>query len=205
MECLHSSRCLLVLDNVEAVLCSGVGTGQYLEGYSGYGELFRRVGEIPHQSCLVLTSREKPEDLASLEGETLPVRALQLTGLKELEVREIVKAKGLLVTEAETKKLTECYSGNPLALKIVATMIRDVFDSNISKFLAQGTAVFSGIRNLLAQQFNRLSAQEKEIMYWLAINREPISLEELRSDIVSPVTQPKFLDAVSALDGAIAS
>jgi len=35
---------------------------------------------------------------------------------------------------------------------------------------------FGDIRELLEQQFERLSDQEKEIMYWLAINREPVSL-----------------------------
>ncbi|NJR67061.1 MAG: hypothetical protein HC772_19900 [Leptolyngbyaceae cyanobacterium CRU_2_3] len=34
-----------------------------------------------HQSCLVLTSREKPAEVSIREGDTLPVRSLQLTGL----------------------------------------------------------------------------------------------------------------------------
>jgi len=82
-------------------------------------------------------------------------------------------------------------------LKIVATTIQDVFD-NVAEFLKQDTVVFGDIRELLEQQFERLSDLEKEIMYWLAINREPVSLLELQSDIVSPPPQKKFLSALES-------
>jgi hypothetical protein len=199
IEYLQDYHCLLVLDNVESILRGGERTGYYRQGYEGYGELFRRVGEVTHQSCLLLTSREKPKEVASLDGVALPVRSLQLSGLKSVEGQEIFKAKGISGVEDEVKVLVECYSGNPLAVKIVATTIRDVFDGNVSEFLNQNTAVFGDIRDLLNQQFERLSDLEKEIMYWLAINCEPVSLLELRSDIVSPVPPPKLLEALESL------
>ena len=83
IECLRQHRCLLVLDNFETILCPGDRPGQYREGYDGYGELIRQVGETPHCSCLVLTSREKPTEIPTLEGEKLLVRSLQLTGSKK--------------------------------------------------------------------------------------------------------------------------
>jgi len=58
---LRSSRCLLLLDNAESILREGDRTGSYREGYEGYGQLLRCVGETPHQSTVLLTSREKPE------------------------------------------------------------------------------------------------------------------------------------------------
>jgi hypothetical protein len=196
---LRSCRCLLVLDNVEAILHSGQCAGRYRAGYEGYGELSRRVGEERHQSCLVFTGREKPEEITSLEGETLPVRLLQLTGLKEPEAQEILNVKGLSGAAAEMRQLIACYRGNPLALKIVSTSIRELFGGNISEFLAQGTAVFNGIRNLLDQQFERLSDLEKQIMYWLAINREPVSVSELQADIFPLVSKPNLLEALESL------
>jgi len=117
--------------------------GHYREGYEGYGELLR-VGES-HQSCLVLTSR-KPK-VASLEGETLQVRSFRLSGLKPLEGQEIFKAKGL--SEPDKSVLIEQYAGNPLALKIVATAIQDVFDGNVAEFLTQNKTVFGDIRDIL--------------------------------------------------------
>ncbi|MEH2228529.1 MAG: NB-ARC domain-containing protein [Nostoc sp.] len=196
---LQNYRCLVILDNAESILRSGSRAGLYPEGYEEYGELLRRVGEATHQSCLVLTSREKPREIAFLEGQALPVRSLPLSGLKVTEGQEILKLKGLLAAEDEWKVMIERYAGNPLALKIVATTIQDVFDGNVTGFLQQDTAVFGDIRDILEQQFERLSDLEKEIMYWLAINRESIALSELRDDIISPVPQAKLLEALESL------
>ena len=199
IDYLREHRCLIVLDNAETIMQSGAHAGRYREGYEDYGELLRRVGEVPHQSCLVLTSREKPKEVASLEGEALPVRSLQLSGLNQVEGQKIFELKGLCGAESEWEALIERYSGNPLALKIVATTIQDVFDGNVAEFLKQDTAVFGDIRELLEQQFERLSDKEKEVMYWLAINREPVSRSELQSDIVSPVPPTKLLEALESL------
>ena len=196
---LQNHRCLVILDNAESILRSGSRAGKYREGYEGYGEFLRRVGEATHQSCLVLTSREKPQEVAFLQGQASPVRSLQLSGLKVEEGQKILKVKGLSVAEDQWKGIIKLYAGNPLALKIVATTIIDVFDGNATEFLQQNTAVFGDIRDILDQQFERLSDLEKDIMYWLAINCEPVSLSELREDMVSPIPPQKFLEALESL------
>lgn len=105
LEYLHSSRCLIILDNVESILRSRSCAGQYLDGYEGYGELIRRVGEVPHQSCLLLTSREKLREIASQQGEGFLVRSLEVFGLKEVEGQEVLALKGLSGSESELKTL----------------------------------------------------------------------------------------------------
>ena len=201
---LSTSRCLLILDNVETILQSDALTGHYRVGFEGYGELLTRVGlgrvgEVPHQSCLVLTSREKPQEIAVYEGEQLLVRSLQLTGLKE-EAKEILRTKGLSGSDSDERKLVNRYVGNPLALKIVSTTIQELFEGNIASFLAQSTIVFGGIRNLLDQQFNRLSALEEKVMYWLAINREErVSLRELQGDMLPPMSQRELIEVLESL------
>lgn len=197
IECLRSSRCLILLDNAESLLDGNRRTGKYRPGYEGYGELFRRVGATDHLSCLVITSREKPKEIATSEGEKLPVRSLKLEGLKE--VAEIFKLKGVEGSESEFDLIRERYSGNALALKVVATTIQDLFDGNIADFLRQEQAVFGDVRDILDQQFERLSNLEREIMYWLAIAREPISLAELREDFVMPISSIKLLEALESL------
>jgi len=208
---LRSSRCLLVLDNAESVLQAGDSlrhsfasrTGHYREGYEGYGELLKGVGETNHHSSLILTSREKPQGLAALEGETLPVRCLQLIGLPEVQGRKFFSAKGSFTgSEDEWTSVISRYGGNPLALKIVASGVTDFFDSSISRFLEflkQGSFIFDDIRDLLERQFQRLSDIEQEIMYWLAINREPVLLEELQEDFLSPISTSELLQALVSL------
>jgi WD40 repeat protein len=206
---LQKHRCLLVLDNVETIF-GGAGisrrfsnckAGYYREGYEEYGELFKRVGEIHHNSCVVLTSREKPKEVAALEGKTLPIRSLHLLGLTTTDGQEILKAKGnFLGSASDWRTLIQSYGGNPLALKIVATTISDLFNGDVAKFLAQGAVIFGDIEDLLNQQFSCLPVLEKEIMYWLAINREPEALTELQSDILLPLTPAQLLEVLESLE-----
>ena len=204
IEYLRSSRCLLILDNAETILRSGDRTGCYKEGYEGYGQLLRCVAETRHQSCLMLTSREKPVGLAAKEGETLAIRSLQLLGLPTAAGREIFKEKGSFwASESEWKDLISHYGGNPLALKMVAPIIQSFFNSSVSKFLEafkQDTFISDDTRNLLNGQIERLSNLEKEVMYWLAINREPISFSELQADFIyNNIPSSEILEALASL------
>lgn len=198
MYYLRSSPCLLILDNIDSVLQTGNCGGRYREGYEGYGQFLTIVAESNHPSCLVLTSREKPRGLACQEGKTLPVRCKYLGGLQEIEARQILMTKGLFGWEQEWNQLSDFYGGNPLLLKIVATAIQDLFDGNISDFLAQETLVFGEIRDILKQQLNRLSDIEKQVMSSLAMNRKVMRLEKLRQDIPS-ISQQELLEVLQSL------
>ena len=176
----------------------GECAGQYRNGYENYGQLFRLIGETAHSSCLLLTSREKPAEVAALEGIELSVRSLQLKG-SLFAAQKLIQAKGLSGSEEQKQQLCVRYGGNPLALKIVATSIQDLFDGEIEAFLAQDTAVFNSIQKLLDQQFERLSFLEKTIMYWLGINREWTTISELTEDIVPTVSKGNLLEALESL------
>jgi WD40 repeat protein len=200
LQYFRDSRCLLILDNAESILRGGERAGQYREGYQGYGELLRRVGEVPHQSCLLLTSREKPQEIALLEGKAKPVRALNLKGLNELDGQKIFNEIGTFWgSDLEWKEVVEFYNGNPLALELAARHIEEVFFGDLSEFLKEGKPVFGDLRELLDWHFNRLSDREKEIMYWLAINREPLSLFQLREDILSPLAKEQIPSTLQSL------
>ncbi|HTL87810.1 MAG TPA: NB-ARC domain-containing protein, partial [Leptolyngbya sp.] len=197
MHYLRSSRCLLMLDNVESILEVGDRAGHYPIGYESYGELFRRIGETVHQSCLVLTSRENPKEVAALEGQF--VRSFRLEGLDAIEAKALLKPKQLAADSTTFQQLTDLYCGNPLALKIAASTIQDLFDSDVAEFLVQGTAVFGGISDLLDEQFDRLSDLEQQIMYWIAINRDGTALSELADDLVPPIPKRQLIEALATL------
>ncbi len=142
LEYLRKARALLVLDNLEALLEEGAGTGRMRSGYEGYGRLLRRVAETEHQSCLLLTSREKPRDLVALEGGRAPVRALRLEGLERDASEQLLEERELVGTAPERERLIEAYGGNPLALKIVAETI--VAALGAGRAAAAGTSARSG-------------------------------------------------------------
>ncbi|PSB22637.1 hypothetical protein C7B76_03065 [filamentous cyanobacterium CCP2] len=207
MNIVRSRRCLILFDNVETLfqtsepLAATTRTQQYRAGYAEYGELFRQMGETVHSSCLLLTSREKPQEVAFLEGEALPVRSLVLKGLQPEEGQEIVQLKGSFQgTNAEWQRLIAGYSGNPLALKIISATIQTLFDGNIADFLQQNTFVFGNIRSLVDEQFANLPKIEKTILYWLAIYREPVSFSTLRSDIFPPISPQILIETLESLE-----
>ena len=197
---LRQHRCLIILDNAESVLRGREYAGQYRDGFEGYGNLFKQIGEAEHQSCLLLTSREKPHEIALLEGQTRPIRSLQLGGLNEAEGRKIFQDNGdFSGSDEEWKKLIEFYNGNPLALDIVAKHIHWTFGGSISRFLREGKNVFGDLQDLLNWHFNRLSESEKEIMYWFAINREPISIESLKENILLQNSREQVAETLQLL------
>jgi WD40 repeat protein len=196
---LRSCRCLVILDNMETILQSGDRAGQFRSGYEDYGELLRIVGESAHQSCLMLTSREKPAEVAAAEGMGLKVRSLQLQGSPQA-AQAIVQAKSLTGTPEQKEFLGNCYGNSPLALKIVATSIQDIFDGDIAEFLAQETIIFNGIRRLLDRHLDRLSPLEQTIMYWLAIDREETTIAQLLDDIVPAVSKAKVIECLESLN-----
>lgn len=202
----RSVRCLLVLDNFDAILGSTASevdqasAGRYREGYELYGAWLQQMGTEHHASCLLITSREKPGTLLPLEGERSLVRSMTLQGLTARETQQICEvANCFCETETEWQRLTAWYSGNPLALKIVSTTIRDVYDGSVSQFLQEGTIAFGEITSLLAQQLRHLSSVEQQVTYWLAINRDWTTIAELREDCLPPPSSGKLLEALQSL------
>ena len=80
--------------------------------------------------------------------------------------------------------MTILYGGNPLALKLVAATIQELFDSDINDFLRSNVVVFGDIESLLGQQLERLPLLGREVVYWLALERESIQLSRLERDIL---------------------
>jgi WD40 repeat protein len=197
MEDLTSQRILLVLDNVEAILQPGQAQGAYQTGFEEYGHLIRCLSDTPHQSCVILTSREKPVGLSAKEGNQLPVRSHTLKGVDALAGRGIVQNQGIAAEMAAP--LVKRYGGNPLALKMAIATIQDLFGGDILAFLATETAIFGDIADLLAQQVNRLSVVELQLMQWLTLSREPVSLSTLQAKLIPPVPTQAVITALTAL------
>ncbi len=199
LDCLRSARCLIVLDNFDALFTSVEQVGVYRQSYEDYEKLVQQVSEWHHQSCLLITSRETPAEITRLQGKSLPIREWRLQGLEVSDASQLLKDKGLEGSSDALNHLIQCYRGNPLALKIAASSIHSLFAGSISDFLQQGVIVFNGIRHLLQSQIKRLSDLEQQVMYWLAINREPLSLNELQADLILSHVTSGLLESLESL------
>src|SRR5439155_1334283 len=199
LERLRKTRTLVVLDNLECLLLEGDPRGHFRPGFEGYGRLLHRMVETSHQGCLLLTSREKPADLRLMESRYSKMRSLRLEGLDVAACQQLFVEKEVGGTKEDVESLIQAYGGNPLALSIVAETILDLFSGEMGLFLAGSVVIFGSITDLLDEQFARISALEKMVLCWLAIVREPVTLDELQALLVSPLSRVRLFEAVDGL------
>lgn len=196
---LRDQRCLLVLDGLESIMQAGQCAGCYCKGYAACGKLIRLFAETRHQSCLVLTSREKTKEVACREGINTPVRALSLAGIGQGAGRKLLKDRGLSGSRREWTALIERYSGNPFILQLASAPMRAVFGGSIARFLQEDVSAFGEISELLGQHFHRLPEEEREILYWLAIEHDAMSLAALRKSLARPLPAATLLELLDSL------
>ena len=173
LQLLRDQPCLLVLDNFETLLEPNQPEGRYRDGVGGYGALLRTIGEARHQSCLVVTSREAPPELSVLSGGA--IRRLELGGLGVADGQLLLRGKRLSGNPTDWANLIARFGGNGLALRVVGESVRQVFGGNISAFLQESGSgtVFGGISRLLAEQIERSSPVEQDVLRVLAARMRP--------------------------------
>ena len=197
VEELRNRRCFIVLDNCD---------GMFQRNESEDDDTLRlantvldSVANSTHASCVLLTTPEKPLAVARLESVTNCVRSYQLRGLANDATPVLVGEKQLRATPDDWARLTDAYSGNPLALKLVSDQIRELFQGDVAAFLDQGPIVFESVRSLLDEHFADLSHLERHIMASLAIEREPSSVETLHHLSVHAYARSNVIESLEVL------
>jgi WD40 repeat protein len=189
---------LLVLDNLESLLEPGQA-GIYRPGYEPYGQLIHQMATLEHRSHLMLTSRERPRGYRRLERDGHPVKTLPLAGLDNEAGSQLLLQRGVHGDDDQEATLISRYSGSPLALKLVADTVDEIFGGDLAEFLTDDTLIFDDIRTVLDQHFLRLTDLEQQVLFWLAIERETTSLATLRSNLLDPPSQRVLLETLRNL------
>jgi hypothetical protein len=177
---LNDKKCLIVIDDVENIFASGKYAGIYLDEYKNYQNLFTMIAEIKHQSSFILISREKCPEMEYLDAELSPMKHLELSGLKNMEVFK----NQSLHDEDNWFKLINLSEGNPLYLKDIAVLIKDVFAGYVTEFLGENNLVITKNMQISFHQiFNRLSPIEQQIVLELSKSHQPVSREDVREGL----------------------
>ena len=194
---LNKRRYLIILDDLESIFETGEKAGQYRQEYAEYGEFIKRIAlENNHKSCLVLVSREKMADLVSLESNK--VHSLQIDGSSDV-AQQILTSQSLESNDSWTQVIDN-YGGNPLCLKILIPMIKDLYGNQVEDFLSgSNTTTLFEFHVLMDQQFDRLSLKERDLMYTLAVLHRPIGIAELSQDGWVELDQSELLEYMSSL------
>lgn len=199
VELLRRARCLLVLDNLESILDSGRRAGHFLPGYEEYEQLLQRIAQTRHHSCLLLTSREQPRAFERIADRSRAVRSIPLDGLPTGAAAELLRHQRVQVHNPALPALIERYSGNPLALLLVAHTVQELFGGDPQPFLAAEAVVFDDVRDVLDVQFERLLPLELDLLCWLAILREPVHIQQLQDYLPGVPPTYRILEALRSL------
>ncbi|MEG4445758.1 NB-ARC domain-containing protein [Microcoleus sp. AT9_B5] len=182
---LTDKKCLILLDDFHNIFAKGQFYGQYQTEYQDYQNFLTMITEVEHQSHVILISQEQCAEMQCLDEELYPIKCLELSGLFDVE---ILKNTGLK-DEDSWLNLINLYEGNPIYLKDVAILIKDIFDGNVAEFLAENSStgilpmVTNKIRSRFNQLFNRLSPIEQQLVLELSKIDRPVSRENLRESL----------------------
>ncbi|MEG4044251.1 NB-ARC domain-containing protein [Microcoleus sp. Pol17_C1] len=193
---LQNHRCLIVLDDVHNLFCRGVFAGKYKPECEEYRSLFKQIEKLSHQSCFLLIGWEQPREVAQVKSQNTSIRTLQLKGLDIAAGRGILRDYGLEeIDNSET--LIHRYQGNPLWLKSVANLIQDL-GGGVTELLPNDTILLpEDLKDVLQQQFDRLSELEKQVISLLAKESQPINRTKLLENDRIPASD--VLNALQSL------
>ncbi|MEG4856292.1 NB-ARC domain-containing protein [Microcoleus sp. K1-B6] len=193
---LQNHRCLVVLDDVHNLFCSGELAGKYKLDYEEYRSLFKQIEKLSHQSCFLLVGWEPPKEVPQLTSENTPIRTLQLTGLDTAAAGEILRDKGLAESD-NCEALIHRYQGNPLWLKSVATLIQELGIGANDLLIDDTILLPEDLKDVLQQQYDRTSELEKQVMSLLATEKQPVNVANLLQN--SQISSSDLLNALQSL------
>ncbi|MEG4861922.1 MULTISPECIES: NB-ARC domain-containing protein [unclassified Microcoleus] len=189
---LQNHRCLIILDDVHNLFCSGEFAGKYKPKCEEYRTLFKQIEKLSHQSCLMLIGWEQPREVTQVKNQNTSIRTLQLKGLDIAAGREILRDYGLAESD-NIETLIHRYQGNPLWLKSVATLIQEL-GGCVNQLLPNDIILLpEDLKDVLQQQFS-LSELEKQVISLLAKASDAINLTQLLENSQIPAS-----DLVNAL------
>jgi hypothetical protein len=174
LDLLTEKKCLIVLDDLHNIFLPGEFAGQYQPKYQDYQNFFKLITEIEHQSSLMLISQEQCAEMDCLDRELYPIKSLDLSGLNDVE---LLKGTGLK-NEDSWLDLIKLYEGNPVYLKNVAGLIKNIFDGQVADFLMENHLLITQDM-AFPQLFNRLSPIEQQVILALSKFDQPVTREDL--------------------------
>lgn len=205
---------MIILDDLDRLFGSGELTGNYTEEYREYRQLFRRIWETNHQSCLLLLSREEPSEFAVTLDNNNSIHSLSLDGLGA-GGREIFRTKGLS-DEERWDYAIDYLGGNPAYLESISIAIKKLFGGKVGEFCKYEELLLTeDIESLLTHQFDRLSTAEREVIRSIAgediavaISRSIESLNMSASDVgnaIVSLVRRDLIDRTERDDGTFFS
>jgi WD40 repeat protein len=179
----RQSNLLIVIDQLEALFAPQQLAGTNRAGRAGVVALLQQLATSQHQSCIICVSQEKPQDFAHWLGPR--VRDYPLQGWTDTAVKGFLGQQGeIRGSRQDWVTFNHRYGGLPLALKGLTSSLQDLYRGELHLFLKQAdTGLGDRVHQALQSLVDRLSPEEKQLLYWLALVQTPLTLARLREEI----------------------
>lgn len=166
---LNEAAYLLIIDNFEILL--DPRTDKLLESKVGFSELIEKANENCIKSKIVFTCWGSFATESGIRPFSYQVRGLDVSaGIL------LLKREGLNESETELKKAVELAGGHPLALILLAQLVKEGADT-LFELLNNGSLWDGEVaENILNKIYNeRLSEDECKLIQYVSIFRQPES------------------------------
>ena len=176
-----------------------------------YCEWFAQLSKPRHNSCILVLSREHANEVQQLEGANPAVRSLKLEGLK-LGGIQLLEQYNLKPETDAWRALIDLYRGNPYALTMIATLIKDQFGGSARELLTTGTLVLGKMESVIAERIRHITPDEKKILTTLARLKEPCDRATLWNELQNQtpaqtletpsaaISQSTLIESIASLD-----
>ncbi|MCL6751712.1 ATP-binding protein [Nostoc sp. CCCryo 231-06] len=179
LQLFNQKRCLIIIDNFEQIFTNKQFAGQYKPEYQDYKNFLQMITEIEHQSCFILLSQEKCQEMISLDNELYPSHCLELSGLDE-SATQILQSQSLKDEEIWFQ-LINLYEGHPTYLQYISILIKDVFHGEVSELIKENSLILTeDLKSLFDSIWMRLSDVEKNILLEISQHNQSISRDQIR-------------------------
>lgn len=181
LELFTKKRCLIILDNLQDIFTPQQFAGKYQPEHQNYQTFLQTIAELDHQSCVIVISQEKCQEMISLDTELYPSHCLELFGLAEFDTAHYPLKKGEAKNQEAWLQLINLYEGNPRFIQSVITLIKDVFDGDLSEFIKEDSLIVTeDMKSIFDAIWQRLSAVEKTMLLELSEQNQPMSREDIK-------------------------
>jgi WD40 repeat protein len=184
---LREQRCLIILDNFETALLSMEGDNAK---YREYRLLMDHILKGAHKSIFIVTSNRMPEQLQN----TSKVEIITPKGLSSEGVSCILKDQGIVTSPETCARLAEKTAGNPLQAIIYAKNYNSGHpQSEPGDFSVPDNLRISPLQELIERIVETLTPLQQDIVYWLMIVREPITINEITDNLIGRHSLPSII------------
>lgn len=174
---LREHKSLLILDGLETLLESKNHQGKYQKNYQSYNRFLQNLGKISHESCVIITSREIPNQMDLLEEKESKIRFLYIKGEGcDLIKKNFSSKSNFKDFKKKLDFICDYYGNNYLLLKSIIKYINQLFDDELENFIAQEIRLFNDIYFFIHEHFERLSPLEIMIINQFKDEEKPLNL-----------------------------